>query len=356
MSVRLEHSKVKAKQREYIIKKLTKYIKRDKFKRLKLFLIENKIHPDSVIGRHQRTSLHECARNGSIDSMRILLECDADPNVKDTKGNYPLHLAIKYCLKQKPFNTATTSELVDPLKINMHERIHEENKSGTTCWQLLQGLSLKKELANNEVSSSSSETSHDSDFGNSNNETEWNEKVTQIGEEDHFFHFGKFEDQKQFYNKFKETYDQWADRIYNEYNKRHKKERPPTPQKTKVEDKCSEFQNVKLPPFKPIYPSVLLLNETSKSVEKYKKLFSMEGCINKKDLPFSESSTAEEIISLILRCDDSSEQKKILREGIRRWHPDKFSQIFNGRIKKCDEDDVMKIVTHVSQILLVYGK
>lgn len=117
-----------------------KYIKRDKFKSLKLFLLENKIHPDSRIGRHERTGLHQCARYGSIDSLRILLECDADPSMKDMKGNYPLHLAIKYCLKQKSFNSAMTTDLVEPLRQKMNELIHDGNNSGTTCWQLLQGI------------------------------------------------------------------------------------------------------------------------------------------------------------------------------------------------------------------------
>jgi hypothetical protein len=174
--------------------------------------------------------------------------------------------------------------------------------------------------------------------------------LTQIHEEDHFFNFGKFDDQKQFYNQYKETYDEWADRIYNEFNKRHKKP-PPTNIKTKIEEKPSDFQQVILPPFKPIYQT-----EDIESVEKYKRLFSMNERVNRKDLPFSESSTAEQIISLILKCSDHTGEKTSLREAIRKWHPDKFSQMFNGRIEKCDIGDVMKIVTHVSQTLLVYGK
>ena len=327
-----------------------KYIKRDKFKRLKLFLLENKIHPDSRIGRHDRTALHMCAKTGSIDSLRILLECDADPSVKDKKGNYPLHLAIKYCLKQKSFNPAT-ADLVHPLRQKMSDLLHDENNSGTTCWHLLQGLNLKKELDNKQLTPSSSSNSAESDFGDTSKEVEWNEKLTQVHEEDHFLNWGKFDYQKQFYNQYKETYDDWADRIFNEYKKRHRTTSQPKHQKTKVEEKPSAFQEAKLPSFKPIYPA-----EDNKNADKYKRLFSMKDKIAKKHLPFSESSTADQIISLILHCDDRMEEKKILREAIRKWHPDKFSQFFNGRIEKRDISDVMKIVTHVSQTLLVYGK
>ena len=100
MSVRLEKSKSK-KERRHLTKKMSKYIERDKFKRLKLLLTEKNIHPDSIIGHHNRTGLHESAKRGSIDCLKALLDCDADPNIKDRKGNYPLHLAIKYLLKQK---------------------------------------------------------------------------------------------------------------------------------------------------------------------------------------------------------------------------------------------------------------
>ena len=81
--------------------------------------------------------------------------------------------------------------------------------------------------------------------------------------------------------------------------------------------------------------------------------------MNTTDLPFSTKSTAEEIVSLILKSNQSieeSDQKKVLREAVRKWHPDKFSQMFYDKVKEADMPNVIKIVTHVSQTLLVYGK
>ena len=78
--------------------------------------------------------------------------------------------------------------------------------------------------------------------------------------------------------------------------------------------------------------------------------------INIADLPFSKTSTADEIISLLVIGNENTDKKKILRDAIRKWHPDKFSQMFSERIDKNEFDDVINIVTHVSQTLLLYGK
>lgn len=328
---------------------MSKYIERDKFKRLKLLLLENDIHPDSIIGRHNRTGLHESAKRGSTDCLQVLLDCDADPNIKDEKGNYPLHFALKHLLKQKVFNSAIANELICPLKQSMNERIHDINHSGTSCWQLLQGLNLKQELTANKEQSNSSSSS--GSCAESDGKTmDWNEKLVQAHAEDHFLDLGKYDNQ-QYYNKYKETFDQWADRIYDEFTRGHKT--PPSSKKKveKFEENPSEFKNGILPPFKPSYPTTRpVIND------KYNNLFSKQGKIDKSDMPFSKESSAEQIMSAILNGENITDKKKVVREAIRKWHPDKFSQMFGERIVKNDTDIVMDIVTHVSQTLLIYGK
>ena len=73
-------------------------------------------------------------------------------------------------------------------------------------------------------------------------------------------------------------------------------------------------------------------------------------------MPFSKESSAEQIMSAILNGENITDKRKVVREAIRKWHPDKFSQLFAERIVKTDTNIVMDIVTHVSQTLLVYGK
>lgn len=326
---------------------MIKYIKLDNSKRLKLFILKHDIHPDSEIGTHSRTALHECAKRGSTECLRVLIKCNANTNAKDKKGNYPLHLAAKYLLKRKKLNSVVAEELITPLKRNLHEHTHDTNSSGTTCWHLLQGLDVKLKLSNQEELISSSAS--DSDSSSVTSEMEWNEKLAQAHEDDASIYCGKYGDGK-YQNQYHETYDEWADRIYNEFNRRHQRKFT-QPKNSETKTQSSANAEMKLPPFKPKYPI-----ENNVKISKYNRLFTKKGMINIADLPFSKTSTADEIISLLVIGNENTDKKKILRDAIRKWHPDKFSQMFSGRIDKNEFDDVINIVTHVSQTLLLYGK
>ena len=344
----LRRSKANNKNHLSLMKKMIKYIKRDNSKRLKLIILKNDIDPDSKIGRKARTALHECAKRGSAECLRILVQCNADLYVKDRKGNYPLHLAIKYLLKRNAYNSVVTDDLIGPLKKDIQERVHDANNSGTSCWHLFQGLHLKKKVFDQEIESSCGSSDY-SDTISEHSEIEWKEKLMQAHEDDHAYNAGQYS--KELYqNQYKETYDDWADRIYCEFKKRHQnisaKHKKPD---VKINE--SDVHAVKLPPFKPLYPS-----KSDKKACKYNKLFTKKGKIYKSDLPFNENSTADEIILLLVNVNENTDKKKVLREAIRKWHPDKFSQIFSHRIAESDITEVMNIVTHVSQTLLLYGK
>jgi hypothetical protein len=75
-------------------------------------------------------------------------------------------------------------------------------------------------------------------------------------------------------------------------------------------------------------------------------------------LPFSEDSSAEKIIETILwRADNDVTSRDRLRDALRKWHPDKFAQLTQARINnEAEKNKMFKIVTHVSQVLLNYGK
>merc|ERR1712126_665273 len=80
--------------------------------------------------------------------------------------------------------------LIDPLKKNLEEHIHDTNSSGTSCWQLLTGLDVKIKILKQETISSS--TSSDSETSSEAIENEWNEKLKQAHEEDNIVNFGKY--------------------------------------------------------------------------------------------------------------------------------------------------------------------
>lgn len=87
-------------------------------------------------------------------------------------------------------------------------------------------------------------------------------------------------------------------------------------------------------------------------------------------LPFDENSTSDYIINqLLLSSDDDAtgstattsggsqdRNRKRIKEVIRIWHPDKFSQLYHQRIHPEHRDDIIRIVTHISQALLNFGR
>ena len=84
-------------------------------------------------------------------------------------------------------------------------------------------------------------------------------------------------------------------------------------------------------------------------------------------LPFDENSTPEFIINQLLLSDGSESttatgsnvqdrKRKRIKEVIRIWHPDKFSQLYHQLIDPEHRDDIIRIVTHISQALLNFGR
>ena len=88
-------------------------------------------------------------------------------------------------------------------------------------------------------------------------------------------------------------------------------------------------------------------------------------------LPFDENSTSDFIINQLLLSDDAGSEpttsgstgsqvqdrkRKRIKEVIRIWHPDKFSQLYHQRIDPEHRDDIIRIVTHISQALLNFGR
>lgn len=48
---------------------------------------------------------------------------------------------------------------------------------------------------------------------------------------------------------------------------------------------------------------------------------------------------------------DSAEERKRVRLELMRWHPDKFSAKFGGRLASRDKNRILERVKHISQML-----
>jgi len=345
------------------VRRMRKYVERNNYKKLRKFLAKKKSRQqrlvDAAIDGSNRTGLHLAAKLGNEDCLEVLLEAGADVYAKDKRGNYPLHLAIKFCLKRDK-NFAMKPHLVDPLLDRMRRHcFHQPNDSGTTCNHLLRGLEIKRQLLNGESpnddsSSSSSSSSDDS----------WNDKLANLHYEDEMEHsvpeVGGY-----YANDYRETYDQWADRIYTEYFRR--KHASNQPSSTSRAAKAGRDGKPAAPesafklrdsPLKLEQPKAVAPPPLAPSVEKYKKLFTATK-IRLADLPFDEKTCAQDILDVVLSEEDTKAEASIkskIREAIRKWHPDKFTQMMGHAIVEKDKEKILSVVTKVSQALLNYGK
>jgi hypothetical protein len=179
-----------------------------------------------------------------------------------------------------------------------------------------------------------------------------------MANEEYFECQGKFEN----YSEIKseeftdETYNEWTDRIFNEFRRKrfgHHQTAAATPEPPKASAPKMVLQ------LKPVDDRAKKKSQQDIYLVKFTKLFQSAEQISVKDLPFSIDSSPEKIVETILWAEDGEElaSKNRLRDALRKWHPDKFAQLTEGRIKNEEEKKkVFQIVTHVCQALINYGK
>lgn len=312
------------------------YIKRNKYKKLANLLKNHDIHPDSCLNHNKQTGLHLSAKYGMADCLGVYLTLKASHNRVDHKGNLPLHYAVKYCLKNH--SPGNVRDLVSVLLGS--QDLDLPNHKGTTCRKLIQGL--------NKLNDDENSSSYDSEV--SIKDDSFEQKLQDVKDQEYFETTGKFEQQELFHNEYHETFDEWADRIFKEFQS---KRQSVTPKLNKKPPPESEPKKQLV--LKPVVDKKLQVYE-----DKCRKIFhDKDGCeIRPKDLPFGMHTMPDEIVRLIIGSSKLEGQiKLLLREALRKWHPDKFAQTFNNRIhNKQDQLEILQIVTHVSQALLNYGK
>jgi hypothetical protein len=156
-----------------------------------------------------------------------------------------------------------------------------------------------------------------------------------------------------------ESYNAWADRIYEAFTARH---RPPPPPPT-----------APAAPRKPLAPEAdpadlaraeenLRMLRLARLRERQRKmierLFGSEEEVVAGSLPFRGAEDGEVLETLLEEVAGAGPEvlKRRIREEIRRWHPDKFWQKVGHRVAADHKEEVMEGVKRISQALTNYGK
>ncbi len=172
-----------------------------------------------------------------------------------------------------------------------------------------------------------------------------------------------------------DSYDDWARNISKEYHRKRQHSNPNNSQSTgkakkklkkEQDEKQKEFQR-KLEQEHAEYikkntkkDKTKLVEMKKKYEEKFTKLLGMEaeGMIGFSNIPWPHAKkTGLERIKEFLLCDidekDEETKKKYLKDQQVRWHPDRFTQKFDGKLKEEDKEKIMGKVKDISQAINV---
>ena len=337
----------------YQEKKIFKYIESDNFVKLKRFLKEDKIGVDDVISKRGEKMLHIAAKEGASDCLEFLLEKGANAKLVDRKGNLPLHRALEFVIDD--YSKDNERDLVSTLLTFSSGLMNVRNKKGFTPKELI--LNLEKLKKNNcKVVTAGKTQAFSVEPEDRTEDDEWRDKLADECEYEYGVSYGKFEDEGDYVGDTAETYDDWADRIYRAFVSSRKRKFVETEEKPKkiksLKPKIDLEQAAEN--YKLLKEKKIKMNQENMC----DKLFNTEETITAADIPF-ENFEASKILEIILgdvEGQNSDVVKKIIREAIRKWHPDKFLQKLGDRICKKDLDHVMERVKLVSQALTNFGK
>jgi len=363
-----------------IAEKICKYLRRDEFRKLEtsFFAADDKIHPDSVLNKRGMTGLMISSKLGHPDCVNVFLRKGASRKLTCFKGNIALHYAAKYCMKH-PYPSNVRNLVTIPFldsTTDYQELMKMPNNKGTTPKLLLDALN--KVMYDDTVEGSdSSDSSLDNAQKTAQNSSNWSQKLQHEDQDEHYEHFGKFDvwEDTGYKNKFNETENEWSDRIYAEFsrlqsrNNKRIKSKKDAQKEEKDSKKAPQKKELllKIPKKNPEAKETLFRDKLSKLLDPQNKELITTNSL----LPFDENSTSDYIINqLLLSSDDDStatgstatatgsqdRNRKRFKEVIRIWHPDKFSQLYHQRIHPEHRDDIIRIVTHISQALLNFGR
>ena len=345
-------------------KRVEKAIARDKWGKVEKMVERGEVGVDTVVGKKGETMLHLAAKEEAEECMEGLLEMNANAKLVDKKGNLPLHIALNMVIDD--YSRSSEKRLVQGLLARSLDCLGQRNRDGFTVRELLVSLDKARErkeegkrLAKaSTMQSNLARVRKEEEERPQSEEEAWRERLAWECEDEYQGSQGRWEEEEGWREEERETYDEWADRIFRAFSAKRrpppvqrKEEGPQAPRKTlRPEFDIAQMEE-----------KSRLLRERKKKEKEARlcfKLWESDDPITPNGIPFQgmEDVTILDIMLELVKDSGAEDVKKKIREELRRWHPDKFWQKMSHRVALEDKEDVMERVKRVSQALTNFGK
>ncbi|XP_061475379.1 NF-kappa-B inhibitor-like protein 1 [Rhineura floridana] len=301
-------------------------------------------------GHRNRTPLHRsCARQDHKTAI-LLLKHGADPSVLDRRGDTALHVAARQVARK---GSTVYEDLFAPLRNRCPSAMSVRNKDGKTPGDLLRQTEEKwcpqETFEENEAEDEADGEWRRKLLG------EWEDENQETGwqNEDDFYTTGPDP----------ESYEDWVDRIAQEYRQKrcHGEERHSRRPKEEPQKPPLKLQSL-------LEEEHLLYEKRARAKEKElkeaKRLRYEEGCsrvfsasgshlLRYVDIPWPcPTGTPEEMAAVALHGTNPTDRaayRRFLRRQQALWHPDKFVQRCGTCLAEQDRRRILDTVTALSQ-------
>ncbi|KAG2471334.1 TF2H3 factor, partial [Polypterus senegalus] len=307
-------------------KKILRYVEEGSLLKLKSYLRKHKhVDLNFSTGRKGRSLLHLACSLGDDAVLMLLIKRGANPLSRDRRGDTPLHVAANRALRH---GKRDYDDFVVPLKKICPAAMETPNLAGVTPQDILQWMQPE------EVS----------DFSQDYPEPE--------------------------------TFDQWANRIRQEYGHKRAESKKSTWQSgsgkqagsskmdTDAEMQSQRAFQAKLEADHMAYLALATRKETEllqsrkeRYQEKCAASFQADtnSMLGYTDIPWpSPRGSVQEMVNVIIygvNQEDKAAFRKFLRQQQALWHPDKFIQRCGSRLKEEERTQILSTVTALSQEL-----
>nr|XP_020634042.1 NF-kappa-B inhibitor-like protein 1 [Pogona vitticeps] len=301
-------------------------------------------------GHKKRTPLHRSCARQDLKTALLLLKYGADPNIQDCCGDTALHVAARQVARK---GGTVYEDLFEPLRTRCPSAMSIRNRDGKTPGELLAQTEEKW----------CPQGTFEKNKEEQDSEREWRHKLLGEWEDEYQETFWQYGEDFYSTSPEPESFETWADRIFQEYRKKQRK------------GEERHHQRPKAQPPKPSLKSQQLLEEEHRLYKKRaqakeeelkeaKRRRYEEGCsrvfcadssqlLRYGDIPWPcPTGTPEEMAAVALHHTDPSDKaayRRFLRRQQALWHPDKFAQRCGARLAEQHRSRILDTVTALSQ-------